>query len=53
MDVILTGNLGLNWIHVVLESDQLAERCEPRNEPVGFVKNRKLLASEAWSRLVI
>jgi len=42
MDVKLTGNLGVSWFHVVLESDQVAGWCEPRNEPVGFVKTVSL-----------
>jgi hypothetical protein len=42
MDVKLTGNLGLNWIRVFQESDQVAGWCVPRNEPVGFVKTGSL-----------
>ena len=42
MDVKLTGNLGVSWCLVVLESDQVVGWCEPRNEPVGFVKTGSL-----------
>jgi hypothetical protein len=53
IDVKLTANLCVNWIHVASESDEVAGWCEPLNESVRFCKNRKLLTSEAGRRLVI